>query len=127
VFWWRVVNGFLRTRGELHRRHIEPIPNYEVCDADDESIKHALLECTVAKVFWEQVKALMGVKIPVLHPITWARDIVDPGVIVAKDAGVILCGMWSIWMSRNKHRHGEEAVPVKIAAMWAMDTAFDLW
>lgn len=26
VSWWRVVNGFLPTRGELYRRHIEPIP-----------------------------------------------------------------------------------------------------
>ena len=25
VFWWRVVNGFLPTRGVLHRRHVEPI------------------------------------------------------------------------------------------------------
>lgn len=30
VFWWKVVNGFLPTRGELHRRHIEPIPMCEV-------------------------------------------------------------------------------------------------
>lgn len=51
VFWWRVVNGFLPTRGVLHRRHVEPIPFCEVCGADDESIKHALLDCTMARMF----------------------------------------------------------------------------
>lgn len=127
VFWWRVVNGFLPTRGELHRRHIEPLPNCEVCGLADESIKHDLLECTVARAFWEQVKVFTGVKIPMLHPVSWARDIVDPEVIKSIDAGVILCSMWSIWMSRNERKHGKQGVPVKVAVQWAIDTAFDLW
>lgn len=29
VFWWRVVNGFLPTKGELHWRHIERKPYCE--------------------------------------------------------------------------------------------------
>jgi hypothetical protein len=70
---------------------------------------------------------LTGVKVPALHPLTWAQGLVDLGLIAAKDAAIILCGMWSIWMSRNKRRHGEVRVPVGIAARWAIDTAFDLW
>jgi hypothetical protein len=35
--------------------------------------------------------------------------------------------MWSLWMARNRRRHGEEALPVKIAVQWAKDSAFDLW
>jgi hypothetical protein len=121
-----VVNGFLPTKGVLHRRHVEPLPNCDTCGADEETIKHALLECTVARVFWEQVKVLTGVKVPALHPLTWAQGLVDPGLIAAKDAAIILCGMWSIWMSRNKRRH-EVGILVGIAARWAIDTAFDLW
>ena len=81
----------------------------------------------VARAFWEQVKVLTGVKVPALHPLSWARDLVDPGLIAAKDAAIILCGMWSIWMSRNRRRHGEVGAPVGLAARWAVDTAFDLW
>ena len=35
VFWWRVINGYLPTRGILHGRHIEHTPNCEVCGADE--------------------------------------------------------------------------------------------
>lgn len=51
VLWWRVMNGFLPTRGTLHREQIEPTAHFEVCGADEESIKYALVECTVAKFF----------------------------------------------------------------------------
>lgn len=30
-------------------------------------------------------------------------------------------------MARNRRRHGEEALPLKVAIQWAHDTAFDLW
>lgn len=92
--------------------------NCEVCGEDVESIKHALLDCTVAKLFWDQVRLLTGVKVPLLHPLTWARDLVDPSVISEKDAAVIICGMWSLWMSRNKRRHGEDVVPIRVAVQW---------
>jgi len=87
----------------------------KACGAEEESINHALLDCTVAKYFWEEVKLLTGVKVPPLHPVTWACDLIDPDVISGKDAAVILCGSWSLWMARNRRRHGERTVPVKIA------------
>jgi hypothetical protein len=46
----------------------------DVCGADEESIRHVLIECTVAHAFWEHAKELTSVKLPKLHPITWARD-----------------------------------------------------
>ena len=46
----------------LCRRHIEPIANCEVCGATEESVKHVLMECTVAKEFWHQVLMMTGVK-----------------------------------------------------------------
>jgi hypothetical protein len=46
----------------------------DVCGADEESIRHVLIECTVAQAFWEYAKELTSVKLLKLHPITWARD-----------------------------------------------------
>ena len=66
-FWWRVVSGFLPTKGILHRRHIESIANCDVCGAA-ESIKHVLTDCTVAKYCWDQAKVLTSVKVPTLAP-----------------------------------------------------------
>jgi len=127
VFWWRVVNGFLPTRGVLHRRHIELIPTCEMCGAADESIKHVLMDCTVAKSFWREAKKITGVKLPELHPLTWAHDLVDPALCPPKDAAIFLCGMWSLWMSRNMQRHGEKVWPMRVMVQWVTDLAFDLW
>jgi hypothetical protein len=44
-----------------------------------------------------------------LHPVTWARDILDPSFISRKDAEVTVSVMWAIWTSRNKYTHGEVA------------------
>ena len=38
-FLCRVVNGFLPTKGVLHRRHVEPLPNCDTCGVDEETIK----------------------------------------------------------------------------------------
>jgi hypothetical protein len=51
VFWWRVIHEFLPARQVLHRKHIEPIENCEDCGAASESIRHVLIECSVAKGF----------------------------------------------------------------------------
>jgi hypothetical protein len=127
VFWWRIVNGYLPTRGILHGRHIEHTPNCEVCGVDEESIKHVLMDCTIAKNFWAEVKKLTSVKLPTLHPHTWAHDLVDPGLCPPRNAAIFLYGMWSLWMARNKRRHGEKVWPVQAAVQWVKDTAFDLW
>jgi len=51
VFWWRVIHEFLPSRQVLHRKHVESIANCEVCGAESESIRHTLLECSIARVF----------------------------------------------------------------------------
>lgn len=122
------MNGFLPAAKEiLHQRHIEPIANCEVCGADAESIKHVLMDCTMARYFWDQARVLTGVKVPRLNPHAWAHDLVDPRICSEKEAAVILCGMWSLWMARNKRKHAEASVPTNLAVRWAKDTAFDLW
>ncbi|TVU49411.1 hypothetical protein EJB05_00719, partial [Eragrostis curvula] len=66
------------------------------------------------------------VKLPTLHPCTWARDLLFDSCCTDKERSVIITGMYSLWTLRNKRRHGE-VWPVKLAVQWAHDTAFDLW
>lgn len=89
--------------------------------------RHVLMECTMARNFWHQAKELTGVKLPQLHPHTWAKDLIDPRGCSEKSAATILCGMWSLWMARNKRRHSESSIPMRKAVEWARDTAYDLW
>ena len=53
------------------------------------------------------MRRLIAVKLSVLHPQTWAHDLIDEALFPPRDASVFLCGMWSLWMGRNKCRHGE--------------------
>ncbi|OEL23148.1 hypothetical protein BAE44_0015833, partial [Dichanthelium oligosanthes] len=85
-----------------------------------------LLECTVARELWAQMKVTTGVKIPSLHPVTWARDLLTE-LCSSRDRAMIICGMWALWMMRNNRRHGEQSMTTWQATTWARDTAFDLW
>jgi hypothetical protein len=119
VFWWRVIHEFLPAKQILHRRHIEPTAFCEVCGADAESIKHILMECSVAKVFWREVKNLTGAKLPTLHPSTWATDLLSAGVCTDKERCIFIIGMYSLWMQRNKTRHGDPQTPVNVSVRWS--------
>jgi len=127
VFWWRVMHEFLPARQILHGRHIERLAACEVCGADQETIRHVLLECTMAKLFWENTKQLAGVKLPHMHPETWARDLLLAKVCPRREAAAIICGMWALWVARDRRHHGEQPIQMQEAVLSARDTAFDLW
>jgi hypothetical protein len=97
VFWWRVLHDFLPVKQVLHRRHVEPLANCEVYGAEKESIKHVLLECTISKLFWSYAKKLACLKIPDVHPDTWARDILLADLWPARERAMIIVGMYSLW------------------------------
>jgi hypothetical protein len=102
VFWWRVLHDYLPAKQVLHRRHVEPIAYCDTCGAEEESVRHVLTECTVASIFWEQTKEMTGVKLPTLHLISWANDLLLDKVCSKRERSVIICGMWSLWMLRNQ-------------------------
>jgi hypothetical protein len=77
VFWWRVLHEFIPSRQILHRRHIEPIAHCEVCGSDSESMRHVLVDCSIAKTFWFHISADTGIKLPALHSETWAHDLTE--------------------------------------------------
>jgi hypothetical protein len=85
-----------------------------------------LIECSVAKAFWEQTKAITGVKLPPLHHESWAHDLIEGRAGSKQSQPTILIGMYALWMQRNRRRHGEQALPVRVAVQWAIDLAFDL-
>ena len=122
-----MIHNFIPCREVLHKKHIERIPFYVDCGADSESARHALLDCDWAQLFWNEVKSLTGIKIPKLHPLSWASDLIDGSFLPEKDSYMVLCGMWAIWKARNDRRHGNNNLPLIKAAQWALDTTFDLW
>jgi hypothetical protein len=82
VFWWKVMRGILPVESTLHYRHIAPLARCKVCLSANEDMMHALLYCSHAKGFWEEARNVLNLKVPVLHPATWTRDIICDPVIV---------------------------------------------
>jgi hypothetical protein len=62
-----------------------------------------------------------------LHPVTWANDILRADVCTDKDRNLFIIGMYSLWMQRNKRKHGEQQTLLSSAVKWSIDMAFDLW
>jgi hypothetical protein len=95
VFLWRVIHKFLPAKQVLHRRHIEPVATCDTCGGKEESIEHVLMDCTIAKIFWEQMKELTRVKLPRLH------------------MGTRLVGAWD--SERESYYHSRHVVPLDAA------------
>jgi hypothetical protein len=85
VFWWRVLHEFLPAKSVLYQRHIEQTAFCDLCGAEQESIQHILIHCTVARVFWREFRTVSGLKLPSLHPHYWVFDILRPEVCSEKD------------------------------------------
>ncbi|KAF8730397.1 hypothetical protein HU200_016973 [Digitaria exilis] len=101
------MNGFLPSKGELKRRHVAREDYCEGCGVEGESLYHVAFNCTFATQFWRAAKEITGCKVPVLHPQTWARDILSSYLCSEKDPTIIVCGVWSLWSGRNNRRHGK--------------------
>jgi hypothetical protein len=69
---------------------------------------------------------LTDVKMPDLHPVTWSLDILDEKFCIEHDRCLFLCGMWSLWSSRNDRKHGKSPIPVRQAIDWVLDVCFHL-
>jgi hypothetical protein len=85
-----------------------------------------LTEYTTDHRFWEKLKQLTGIKFPRLNPRTWTRDLLDSANCKPDDREIILCGMWSLWNSRNDCRHGKSPIEPGLAVEWAIEVCFHL-
>jgi hypothetical protein len=115
VFWWRVSNEFIPSRANLHHRHVEPMDTCVTCGAQPETTYHAMISCMYASQFWRSLAELTGVKILELHQITWTTDVLDNRICRERDRSIILCGMWSLWNSRNDRKHDNSPISMKLA------------
>lgn len=86
-----------------------------------------MIDCSVAKAFWERTKAISGVKLPYLHWDSWAYDLVEGRAGSIQNQPIILIGMYVLWMQRNRRRHGEQPPPIQVAVQWTVDLAFGSW
>ena len=73
------------------------------------------------------MKIITGLKLPSLHPISWASDLLMDGLCNDKERGIFIIGMYALWMLRNQRRHGDNHKLVSAAVRWSLDTAIDLW
>jgi len=73
------------------------------------------------------MKDLKGVKTPRLHAYTWASDVLKEDFCSDSDRSIIIIGMYALWMQRNKHRHGDIQLPLRMVVQWTIDLAHDLW
>ena len=106
IFWRRVIKAYIPCRGVLKGIHIEKLPFCKSCGRN-ETIKHALFECTWEKLFWNEIQVATSVKLLVLHPDSWAMDLVGSKRLSLAEAAVILCGCWVVWSERNARDHDE--------------------
>jgi hypothetical protein len=122
VFWWRVLHGYLPTKGELRRGHVAREDHCEACGMPGEDLYHIAVTCTYSSQFWQAVREITGCKLPPLHPATWTKDLLVADVCSQTDASIIICGVWSLWSGRNARRHGRtrwspEAAVKHVASM----------
>lgn len=89
--------------------------------------KHRGLDQLDVKMFWREVKLITGMKLPSLHPISWASDLLMDGLCNDRERGIFIIGMYALWMQRNQRQHGDTHKPVSATVRWSLDTAIDLW
>lgn len=118
-----ISHEFIPSRANLRHRHIERLSNCELCGATEEITFHVLTECTFPQFFWMK---MTGIKLPKLCPRTWTADLLDDSFCLEGDRGVVLCGMWSLWNSRNGRRHGKPAIQPHLAIDWALEACSHL-
>ena len=93
---------------------------------EEDTIYHALTQCTLARALWKSFKNMYGIKLPLLHPATWSQDILDNAFCSQEKSGSILCAMWALWTARNRRKHRETSISIYQACRWAWEMATDL-
>lgn len=109
IFWWQVANNFLPTKEVLFQRHVDRETVCATCGAADETLFHIAFECSMARRFWEEVKKLTGIKVPRLHQVSWAKDLLTEEHCPRRTVEPIICGVWSLWSGRNARKHDRQS------------------
>ena len=79
---------------ELQRRHVSDYAACPMCGHGDESLYHCLITCDHAKLFWVEAEIVFAIKLPRLHPHTWATDLLDARLVPKKVAAIGITVSW---------------------------------
>jgi ribonuclease HI len=120
------MRGIVPDYSTLTRRHVKVDSICSVCKTTSETLLHALAECSHARLFWTEAKNILNVKLPNLHPVTWAADILAEDWWSPEERAKVITVMWSIWSSRNRWTHGERGFDPGIAIKAVRDTLLEL-
>jgi len=126
VFWWRVMRGIVTDYSTLTRRHVRDNNTCSVCKSASETLLHALAECPHACLFWTGARDILNIKLPRLHPDTWAADVLCESWWSQDERAKVITVMWSIWSSGNRWAHGEKGYDPSVAIKSVHDTLLEL-
>src|SRR5207244_3969925 len=96
------------TADRLQRRGLNHPDKCPLCDQDNETIDHLMVECVFAKDFWFQFLRQVGLQELSPQPDTrvfadWWRRASEATQGLAKQGlnSLIILGAWSLWNHRN--------------------------
>ncbi|KAE8785482.1 Alanyl-tRNA synthetase [Hordeum vulgare] len=105
VFWWRVLRGILPVESVLKHRHISNDSACKLCLNPDETLRHALMDCSHARKFWDIAPDWLEVSRPDVNPQTWKTDILCDQRYSESERAKLVSIMWSICTSHNNITH----------------------
>jgi hypothetical protein len=73
-------------------------------------------------MLWDASKEILNI----LHPQTWAKDIIRDSLITEEDRPKLITIMYSTWLSRNNWTHGEKGYDPNTAMEFVRDTLMSL-
>ncbi|XP_060959283.1 uncharacterized protein LOC133030526 [Cannabis sativa] len=105
IFLWRAMHDCLPVLDTLHTRHISDSGFCSLCNHEKETIIHALFRCTRPKKFWKashfSIESLLSSHVG-LQEIMIKFSTIHTQLELEQFA----CILWSLWIERNKERHG---------------------
>ena len=119
LFLWRLARHSIPTADVLHRRHMIEQAACFICGAED-SWKHSLLECNMAKCVWalsnEEVVEHMC-NIQEQNPRHWLAEIISSLHERNSRGWLSLCGLFGMRSARRSMR-GSFRVLYRRTALW---------
>ena len=105
MFLWRLAKQSIPTGDVRHHRNMAPNNSRSICGCQD-SWRHALLECNMAKCVWAlQREEILEVISRAQHDDArgWLHEAI--AVLSQEDLVRLVVTMWSIWHARRKVIH----------------------
>ncbi|KAH9718961.1 reverse transcriptase domain-containing protein [Citrus sinensis] len=96
-FIWRAAKNVLPTAVNLLSRRVDIISTCAVCNANEETVMHALIECSFAKTCW--FSSPVGFVGYCTSFLTWLEHIF--AYCSADDCNIAMMICWRIWIHRN--------------------------